>query len=119
LPKKDRANKEVYRKPKEQGNGEKETVYREEKVKILREVLEDGKPVSRVAEEYGVHPNLILNWHRERSSRNSYSRGRRRRSRYGGLTLPGRPRSGRLRGWKKNCGRRTRPSPSWRGKSLP
>jgi transposase len=34
-------------------------------VKILREVLEDGKPVSQVAEEYGVHPNLILNWRKQ------------------------------------------------------
>jgi transposase-like protein len=31
----------------------------EEKVKILREVLEDGKGVSAVAETYGQHPNII------------------------------------------------------------
>jgi transposase-like protein len=37
----------------------------EEKVKILREVLEDGKPVSQVAESHGVHPNLILNWRKQ------------------------------------------------------
>jgi DNA-binding Lrp family transcriptional regulator len=37
----------------------------EEKVKILREVLEDGKSVSQVAEGYGVHPNLILNWRKQ------------------------------------------------------
>jgi transposase-like protein len=34
----------------------------EEKVKILREVLEDGKSISTVAEKHGVHPNLIMNW---------------------------------------------------------
>jgi transposase-like protein len=37
----------------------------EEKVKILREVLEDGKAVSQVAESSGVHPNLILNWRKQ------------------------------------------------------
>ena len=37
----------------------------EEKVKILREVLEDGKPISSVAEEYKIHPNLILNWRKQ------------------------------------------------------
>jgi transposase len=42
--------------------GQRKRYTGEEKVKILREVLEDGKAVSMVAEEYGVHPNLILNW---------------------------------------------------------
>ena len=37
----------------------------EEKVKILREVLEEGKAVSTVAEGYGVHPNQILNWRKQ------------------------------------------------------
>jgi transposase-like protein len=37
----------------------------EEKVKILREVLEDGKAVSQVAKSNGVHPNLILNWRKQ------------------------------------------------------
>lgn len=37
----------------------------EEKVKILREVLEDGKSISSVAEGHGVHPNLILNWRKQ------------------------------------------------------
>jgi transposase-like protein len=37
----------------------------EEKAKILREVLEDGKSVSQAAEGYGVHPNLILNWRKQ------------------------------------------------------
>ncbi|MDR2094681.1 MAG: transposase, partial [Treponema sp.] len=81
-----------------------------------RELLEDGKPVSQVAESHGVHPNLVLNWRRERSSRSSCSRERRRHSRYGGLTLPGRRRSGRPKRWKKSHGRRTALSPNWRGK---
>jgi putative transposase len=34
----------------------------EEKVKILREIVEDGKPVSSVAESRGIHPDNIFNW---------------------------------------------------------
>jgi len=37
----------------------------EEKVKILREVLEDGKPISQVADKYGLHPNNIFNWRKQ------------------------------------------------------
>ena len=37
----------------------------EEKITILREVLEAGKSVSNVAEEHGIHPNLILNWRKQ------------------------------------------------------
>ena len=37
----------------------------EEKVKILREVLEDGKSISGTAENHGVHPNLIMNWRKQ------------------------------------------------------
>jgi transposase/putative transposase len=37
----------------------------EEKVNILRELLEEGKPVSSVAEGNSVHPNLILNWRKQ------------------------------------------------------
>jgi len=37
----------------------------EEKMKILREILEDGKPVSQVAESHGVHPNNIFNWRKQ------------------------------------------------------
>ena len=37
----------------------------EEKMKILRDVLEDGKPISQVAETYGIHPNNILNWRKQ------------------------------------------------------
>jgi len=34
----------------------------EDKIKILRELQEDGKPISQVAEEYGIHPNNIFKW---------------------------------------------------------
>ena len=37
----------------------------EEKVSILREVLEDGKSMSSVAGEHGVHPNMLLNWKKQ------------------------------------------------------
>ena len=37
----------------------------EDKVKILREVLEEGKSISCVAEKYGVHPNLIMGWRKQ------------------------------------------------------
>jgi len=36
-----------------------------EKIKILREVLEDGKSISSTAENYGVHPNMIMNWRKQ------------------------------------------------------
>ncbi|MCL2026599.1 MAG: transposase [Leptospirales bacterium] len=37
----------------------------EEKIKILREVLEEGKPVSQVADQYGLHPNNIFAWRKQ------------------------------------------------------
>ena len=37
----------------------------EEKMKILREVLEDGKSISSVAESHGVHPNQVINWRKQ------------------------------------------------------
>ena len=37
----------------------------EEKAKILREVLEDGKSVSEVAEKYELHPNCIFKWRKQ------------------------------------------------------
>jgi transposase-like protein len=37
----------------------------EEKVKILREIVEDGKSVSAVAESYGLHPNNIFKWRKQ------------------------------------------------------
>lgn len=45
--------------------GKRKRYTSEEKVRILREVLEDGKPVSQVAQEREVHPNLILTWRKQ------------------------------------------------------
>jgi hypothetical protein len=36
--------------------GQRKRYTSEEKVRILRELLEDGKPVSQVAESHGVTP---------------------------------------------------------------
>jgi len=45
--------------------GKRKRYTAEEKIKILREVLEDGKPISEVAERYGLHPNNIFNWRKQ------------------------------------------------------
>jgi len=45
--------------------GRRKRYTSEEKIKILREVLEDGKSISSVAETYGVHPNQIMNWRKQ------------------------------------------------------
>jgi len=45
--------------------GRRKRYTSEEKVRILREVMEEGKSISGVAEGYGVHPNLILNWRKQ------------------------------------------------------
>jgi transposase-like protein len=37
----------------------------EEKVLVLREVLEDGKSISVAADEHSIHPNLVLNWRKQ------------------------------------------------------
>ena len=37
----------------------------EEKIKILRELQEDGKSISQVAEKYGIHPNNIFKWRKQ------------------------------------------------------
>jgi transposase len=37
----------------------------EAKMKILREILEDGKPVSQVADGYGLPPNNIFKWRKQ------------------------------------------------------
>jgi transposase-like protein len=37
----------------------------EEKVKILREIQEDGKTVSQVSQEHGIHPNNIFKWRKQ------------------------------------------------------
>jgi transposase-like protein len=45
--------------------GRRKRYTAEEKVKILREVLEEGKQISQAAEQYGVHPNNIFNWRKQ------------------------------------------------------
>jgi transposase len=45
--------------------GKRKRYTAEEKVKILRDVLEDGKQLSQVAEQYGLHPNNIFNWRKQ------------------------------------------------------
>jgi transposase-like protein len=42
--------------------GKRKRFTSKEKVKALREIFEDGKSVSAVAEGYDVHPNNIFNW---------------------------------------------------------
>jgi len=45
--------------------GKRKRYTSEEKMKILREVIEDGKSISSVAESYGVHPNQVMNWRKQ------------------------------------------------------
>ena len=45
--------------------GNRKRYTAEEKAKILREVLEDGKSVSEVSEKYGLHPNNIFKWRKQ------------------------------------------------------
>ena len=37
----------------------------EEKSAIVLEILQDGKKVSDVAEEHGIHPNQIMLWKKQ------------------------------------------------------
>jgi putative transposase len=45
--------------------GKRKRYTAEEKIKILREVLEEGKSISRTAEQYGIHPNNIMKWRKQ------------------------------------------------------
>jgi transposase len=45
--------------------GKRKRYTSEEKVMILREVLEEGKSISGTAEKHGVHPNMIMNWRKQ------------------------------------------------------
>ena len=45
--------------------GKRKRYTAEEKVKILREVLEEGKPLSQVADHYRLHPNNIFKWRKQ------------------------------------------------------
>jgi transposase-like protein len=55
----------VYTKSPEGQVGRRKRYTAEDKMKILREVLEDGKSISIVAEHYGLHPNNIMNWRKQ------------------------------------------------------
>nr|AGS53727.1 hypothetical protein [uncultured bacterium contig00068] len=45
--------------------GKRKRYTSEEKIKILREVLEEGKTVSQAAEQYELHPNCIFKWRKQ------------------------------------------------------
>ena len=45
--------------------GRRKRYTAEEKVGILREVLEEGKSISQTAEKYGVHPNNVMAWRKQ------------------------------------------------------
>jgi transposase-like protein len=45
--------------------GKRKRYTPEEKVSILREVVEDGNAVSTVANNYEMSPNLLLNWRKQ------------------------------------------------------
>jgi len=45
--------------------GQRKRYTAEDKIKILREVLEDGKSVSQVSEKYELSPNNIFKWRKQ------------------------------------------------------
>jgi len=45
--------------------GKRKRYTAEEKIKILRELQEDGKSISQVAEDYDIHPNCIFKWRKQ------------------------------------------------------
>ena len=45
--------------------GKRKRYTAEEKMKILRELQEDGKTISQIAEKYEVHPNCIFKWRKQ------------------------------------------------------
>jgi transposase-like protein len=55
----------VYTKAQEGKMSKRKRYTAEEKMKILREVLEDGKTISQVAENYSLHPNNLFNWRKQ------------------------------------------------------
>lgn len=46
-------------------NGTRRRIKAEDKVKILSEILLNGRKISEVADEYKVHPNQIFAWRKE------------------------------------------------------
>jgi transposase-like protein len=45
--------------------GKRKRYTAEEKIKILREVVEGGKSISQIAERYNLHPNNIFKWRKQ------------------------------------------------------
>jgi transposase-like protein len=45
--------------------GKRKRCTAEEKIRILREILEDGQPVSTVADKHSIHPTNIFNWKKQ------------------------------------------------------
>jgi transposase-like protein len=55
----------VYTNAQEEKMGKRKRYAPEEKLKILREVVEENKPISQVAEQYELHPNCIFKWRKQ------------------------------------------------------
>jgi transposase-like protein len=55
----------VYTDVQEGNMGKRKRYTAEEKVKVLRKVLEDGKQISQAAEQYGLSPNNIFKWRKQ------------------------------------------------------
>jgi len=55
----------VYTESPEGKMGIRKRYTAEDKIKILREVLEDGKSISQVSEKYGLSPNHIFKWRKQ------------------------------------------------------
>ena len=45
--------------------GNRKRYTAEEKIKILRELQEDGKTISQISEQYEIHPNNIFKWRKQ------------------------------------------------------
>jgi transposase len=45
--------------------GKRKRYTAEEKVKVLRELLEEGKSISQIAERHGLSPNNIFKWRKQ------------------------------------------------------
>lgn len=55
----------MYTTNPEEKMGKRRRYTAEEKIKILREIQEEGIPISKVSEEHGVHPNNIFKWRKQ------------------------------------------------------
>jgi transposase-like protein len=45
--------------------GKRKRYTAEEKIKVLRELQEDGLTISQIAEKYEIHPNCIFKWRKQ------------------------------------------------------